>query len=71
MKGKVGPICSYITLIPLVVCYPKQQGRLWDLSELDMKDKRRGCCCRRAAPVEGLPMKAAEMVADGEMVKSC
>lgn len=66
-----GAICSYMTLIPLDFCYPKQQGWLRDLSRLDVKDKRRGCYCCRSASVEGLPMKAAEMVADGEMVKSC
>lgn len=71
MKWKVWPICSYIILIPLDFFYPKQQGWLGDLRRLDMKDKKRGCCCPKSASGEGIPMKAAEMVADGKMVKSC
>lgn len=70
MKWKVGQICSYITLIPLYFCYTKQQGLLRDLSRLDMKDNRRGCC-NRAASVDGLPMKRGKMIAESEMVKSC
>lgn len=51
MKGKVGLICSYITLIPLNFCYPKQRGWLQGLSRLDTTGKGegmllQGCKCR-------------------------